>query len=71
MLGVGEVVVAQEGPPQPYYVSWRRRCLLLAAPNIRPATSEGSAAVDLGKQELDAVESKLGRDGEEGGERRI
>ncbi len=37
------VVIIQESH-QKYYVSWRGRCLLLAAPNMRPANQEESMA---------------------------
>ena len=56
------LVIVKEGPER-YFVSWRGRCLLLAAANMRGATVEENAAVGL--EELRDFEQKWHQEGEE------
>ena len=61
------VVIVQESH-QKYYVSWRGRCLLVAAPNLRPASAEESQAHGWIKGEMETLMRSFGERGGEGKE---
>ena len=61
------VVIIQESH-QKYYVSWRGRCLLLAAPNMRPASQEESMAHSWVKEEMKDMAEGLSREDGQGKE---
>ena len=60
------IIVAQESS-QKYFVSWRGRCLLLAATNLRPATVAEAEDVDKTAEELHEMEKawQMKREAEE------
>ncbi len=64
----GPAVVLVQESHQKYYVSWRGRCLLLAAPNMRPASQEESTAHGWIKDEMEDLSRQLGREGGDGKE---
>ena len=61
------VVIIQESH-QKYYVSWRGRCLLVAAPNMRPASAEESQSHGWIKDEMETLMKSFGEPGGEGKE---
>lgn len=50
----GPAVIVMQESHQKYFVSWRGRCLLLAGPNLRRATSEETAP-NIVKEEMDEL----------------
>ena len=48
------IIVAQESP-QKYFISWRGRCLLVAATNLRPSTTDEAEDTDKTAAELERV----------------
>ena len=55
----GPAVVIMQESHQRYYVSWRGRCLLLAAPNMRLASQEESMAHEWVKEEMEKVSGQM------------
>ena len=49
------IIVAQESP-QKYFISWRGRCLLVAATNLRPSTTDEAEDTDKTAAELQEME---------------
>ena len=59
----GPAVVIMQESHQRYFCSWRGRCLLLAAPNMRAATSEEAMSKQIVAQEMgQAMESNKKED---------
>ena len=58
----GPAVVILQESHQKCYVSWRGRCLLLASPNMRPASQEESMAHEWIKNEMDKVSQTMGEE---------
>ena len=56
----GPAVVIMQESHQRYFCSWRGRCLLLAAANMRPASAEESLAREFVNVEMETLEQKLG-----------
>lgn len=56
------VVIAKESHEK-YFVSWRGRCLLLAAANLRGATQEENMDAEGGLAELEELQSRWSREG--------
>ena len=56
------VVIAKESHEK-YFVSWRGRCLLLAAANLRGATQEENLDVEGGLAELEELQGRWSREG--------
>ena len=59
----GPAVVLMRESAQRYFVSWRGRCLLVSAPNMRSASSLEAGNFEGRVQELDELEDRM--DGEE------
>ena len=60
----GPAVVLLQESHQRYFVSWRGRCLLLAAPNMRPASAEEALAREFVQAEMQQMEDLFGQEGE-------
>ena len=55
----GPAVVVLQESHQKYFVSWRGRCLLLAGPNMRLASSEEAMKKEDVRQELGSLDMRL------------
>ena len=62
----GPAVVIMKESHQRYYVSWRGRCLLLAAPNMRLASQEESMSHGWIRDEMDDLAGKMQDEGGNG-----
>lgn len=60
----GPAVVLLQESHQRYFVSWRGRCLLLAAPNMRPASAEEALAREFVQAEMQQMEDLLEQEGD-------
>ena len=61
----GPAVVILQESHQKYFVSWRGRCLLLAAPNMRPASSEEAGSQKIIEGEMERLSEEFGEAAED------